>query len=152
MTEQNQTAFSRLVSAITQQIEQARGQVRQAVNTAMVQSYWEIGRLIVEHEQQGNRRAEYGKQQLKQLSQQLTERLGKAAGEIKLPGFGPGKVPMKEVRRRYGPAVRAEVAGELMQASFVDAVRSEELSPAGAPNLEVVKMDPGIDFDFTATF
>ncbi|WP_386081271.1 YhcG family protein [Vreelandella sp. F11] len=77
MTEQNPTAFSRLVNAITQQIEQARGQVRQAVNTAMVQSYWEIGRLIVEHEQQGNRRAEYGKQQLQQLSQQLTERLGK---------------------------------------------------------------------------
>ncbi|MEH6640167.1 PDDEXK nuclease domain-containing protein [Vreelandella glaciei] len=77
MTEQNPIAFSSLVSAITQQIEQARGQVRQAVNTAMVQSYWEIGRLIVEHEQQGNRRAEYGKQQLKQLSQQLTERLGK---------------------------------------------------------------------------
>ena len=77
MPEQNPTAFSRLVSAMTQQIEQARGQVRQAVNTAMVQSYWEIGRLIVEHEQQGNRRAEYGKQQLKQLSQQLTERLGK---------------------------------------------------------------------------
>ncbi|MFP6817337.1 MAG: trigger factor [Pseudomonadales bacterium] len=83
---------------------------------------------------------------------QITERLGKAAGEIKLPGFRPGKVPMKEVRRRYGPAVRAEVAGELMQASFVDAVRSEELSPAGSPNLEVVKMDPGIDFEFTATF
>lgn len=77
MPEQNPTAFSRLVSAMTQQIEQARGQVRQAVNTAMVQSYWEIGRLIVEHEQQGNRRAEYGKQQLQQLSQQLTERLGK---------------------------------------------------------------------------
>ncbi|WP_233437256.1 PDDEXK nuclease domain-containing protein [Vreelandella alkaliphila] len=47
------------------------------MNTAMVQSYWEIGRLIVEHEQQGNSRAEYGKQQLQQLSQQLTERLGK---------------------------------------------------------------------------
>ncbi|MBT2772725.1 DUF1016 family protein [Halomonas sp. ISL-60] len=77
MTEQSPIAFSSLVSAITQQIEQARGQVRQAVNTAMVQSYWEIGRLIVEHEQQGNRRAEYGKQQLQQLSQQLTERLGK---------------------------------------------------------------------------
>ncbi|BBI54826.1 hypothetical protein HORIV_72470 [Vreelandella olivaria] len=77
MTEQSPIAFSCLVSAITQQIEQARGQVRQAVNTAMVQSYWEMGRLIVEHEQQGNRRAEYGKQQLQQLSQQLTERLGK---------------------------------------------------------------------------
>ncbi|WP_018918460.1 PDDEXK nuclease domain-containing protein [Vreelandella zhanjiangensis] len=77
MTEQNPAAFSDLVSAITQQIEQARGQVRQAVNTAMVQSYWEIGRLIIEHEQQGNSRAEYGKQQLQQLSKQLTERLGK---------------------------------------------------------------------------
>ncbi|MGP9678380.1 PDDEXK nuclease domain-containing protein [Halomonas sp. AOP27-A1-41] len=77
MTEQNPAAFSDLISAITQQIEQARGQVRQAVNTAMVQSYWEIGRLIIEHEQQGNSRAEYGKQQLQQLSQQLTERLGK---------------------------------------------------------------------------
>ena len=77
MTEQNPAAFSDLISAITQQIEQARGQVRQAVNTAMVQSYWEIGRLIIEHEQQGNSRAEYGKQQLQQLSQQLAERLGK---------------------------------------------------------------------------
>lgn len=77
MTEQSPIAFSHLVSAIGQQIEQARGQVRQAVNTAMVQSYWEIGRLIIEHEQQGNSRAEYGKQQLQQLSLQLTERLGK---------------------------------------------------------------------------
>lgn len=77
MTEQSPIAFSHLVSAIAQQIEQARGQVRQAVNTAMVQSYWEIGRLIVEHEQQGNSRAEYGKQQLQQLSLQLTERQGK---------------------------------------------------------------------------
>lgn len=77
MKEQNPTTLHSLVSAIAQQIEQARGQVRQAVNTAMVQSYWEIGRLIVEHEQQGSSRAEYGKQQLQQLSHQLTERLGK---------------------------------------------------------------------------
>ena len=83
---------------------------------------------------------------------QITERLGNAAGQVKLPGFRPGKVPMKEVRRRYGPSVRAEVAGELMQSTFVDAVREEELAPAGSPNLEVVKMDPGIDFEFTATF
>ena len=66
-----------LVEAIAAQIEQARGQVRQAVNAAMVQSYWHIGRLIVEDEQQGQQRAEYGKQQLQGLSKQLTERLGK---------------------------------------------------------------------------
>jgi len=66
-----------LLTNISQVIEQARSQVRQAVNQAMVQSYWEIGRLIVEEEQQGEARAAYGKQQLSELSQQLTERFGK---------------------------------------------------------------------------
>ena len=83
---------------------------------------------------------------------QITDRLGEAANQVRLPGFRPGKVPMREVRRRFGPAVRAEVAGELMQSSFVEAVQQESLSPAGSPSLEVVKMDPGIDFEFTATF
>lgn len=71
------TDLSTLVEAISSQIEQARNQVRQSVNSAMVQSYWQIGRLIVEDEQQGASRAAYGKQQLQQLSKQLTERLGK---------------------------------------------------------------------------
>ncbi|MEM8769353.1 MAG: trigger factor family protein, partial [Pseudomonadota bacterium] len=83
---------------------------------------------------------------------QISDRLGEAARQVRLPGFRPGKVPMREVRRRFGPAVRAEVAGELMQSSFVDAVQKEELAPAGSPSLEVVKMDPGMDFEFTATF
>jgi trigger factor len=83
---------------------------------------------------------------------QITERLEDARGKVSLPGFRPGKVPLREVRRRFGNSVRAEVAGELMQASFFDAVQQEELNPAGSPNLEVVKMDPGIDFEFTATF
>ncbi|MFU8814815.1 MAG: trigger factor [Pseudomonadales bacterium] len=86
------------------------------------------------------------------FEQQISHRLGEAAGRMRIPGFRPGKVPMKEVRRRYGPAVRAEVAGELMQSSFFDAIRQEELAPAGQPNLEVVKMEPGNDFEFTATF
>jgi len=58
-------------------IRQAHQQVWQAVNTAMVQSYWQIGHLIVEHEQQGQQRATYGKQQLQQLSRQLTADFGK---------------------------------------------------------------------------
>ena len=77
MNDHTPTRLSSLADAIATQIEQARGQLRQAVNSIMVQSYWEIGRLIVEDEQQGESRAEYGKQQLQQLSQQLTERLGK---------------------------------------------------------------------------
>jgi len=83
---------------------------------------------------------------------QISDRLGQAANQVRLPGFRPGKVPLREVRRRFGPAVRAEVAGELMQSSFVEAIQQESLSPAGSPNLEVLKMDPGLDFEFTATF
>ncbi|NKB97760.1 MAG: trigger factor [Pseudomonadales bacterium] len=83
---------------------------------------------------------------------QITQKLEEAKGQVRIPGFRPGKVPLKEVRRRYGRAVRAEVAGEMMQESFISAVTQESLNPAGQPNLEVVKMDPGIDFEFTATF
>lgn len=42
-----------LISNIAQIIHQAHSQVRQTVNSVMVQSYWEIGRLLVEDEQQG---------------------------------------------------------------------------------------------------
>lgn len=66
-----------LIEGIAQAIEQARGLVRSAVNQAMVASYWQVGRLIVEHEQHGESRAAYGKRQLETLSQHLTERLGK---------------------------------------------------------------------------
>lgn len=83
---------------------------------------------------------------------EISSRLGNAASRMRLPGYRPGKVPLKEVRRRFGQAVRVEVAGELMQSTFVDAVRQEDLNPAGQPSLEVVKMEPGNDFEFTATF
>lgn len=77
MSDLSPARLSHLVDTIALHIEQARTQVRQVVNSIMVQSYWEIGRVIVEDEQQGQQRAEYGKQQLQILSQQLTERLGK---------------------------------------------------------------------------
>ena len=46
-----------LISQIADVVQEARSRVRQSVNQAMVVSYWEIGRLIVEHEQQGQARA-----------------------------------------------------------------------------------------------
>ena len=66
-----------LLSSIRQILEQARGHIQQTVNVSMVQAYWHIGRLIVEQEQQGAQRAEYGKNQLAQLSATLQEEFGK---------------------------------------------------------------------------
>ncbi|GHU06255.1 hypothetical protein FACS1894158_12120 [Betaproteobacteria bacterium] len=71
------TPLSALVSQIAEVVLQARAHVRQSVNQAMVGSYWEIGRLIVEHEQQEQARAAYGQRQLAELSARLTELFGR---------------------------------------------------------------------------
>jgi predicted nuclease of restriction endonuclease-like (RecB) superfamily len=55
----------------------SRSQVRQTVNTTMVQAYWQIGRLIVENEQGGSARAEYGKRVLPDLAKRLSSEFGK---------------------------------------------------------------------------
>ncbi|MEK8019440.1 MAG: DUF1016 N-terminal domain-containing protein, partial [Candidatus Parabeggiatoa sp.] len=58
-------------------IENARTQAYKAINAAMVQAYWHIGRLIVEQEQKGETKAEYGKALIKELSKRLTHDFGK---------------------------------------------------------------------------
>jgi predicted nuclease of restriction endonuclease-like (RecB) superfamily len=73
----NNTLSDALYGQIANVLEQARQQVKKTINHQMVATYWEIGRLIVEHEQQGQERAEYGKQQLQQLSKRLTNEFGK---------------------------------------------------------------------------
>jgi len=57
-------------------ITQARMHAYSAVNTAMVHAYWNIGRIIVEGEQQGSERAEYGKQMITELAGRLVEEFG----------------------------------------------------------------------------
>lgn len=58
-------------------VEEARRRVATTANVALVYTYYEVGRMIVENEQGGKRRAAYGKTQLADLSRRLTERLGK---------------------------------------------------------------------------
>lgn len=58
-------------------LENARKQVKMALNISMVYSYYEVGRMIIEEEQHGKQRAEYGKEILKELSSRLTNELGK---------------------------------------------------------------------------
>lgn len=83
---------------------------------------------------------------------QVQERLKDTAKQVRLPGFRPGRVPMKEVRRRFGTRVRADVAGEVIDRSFTDAVAQESLSPVGQPRVDIVNLAPGADFEYSATF
>ena len=68
---------NQLLSNIREILLSARHTAYKAVNFAMVTAYWNIGKLIVEDEQNGNTRAEYGKAVLEELSIKLTEEFGK---------------------------------------------------------------------------
>ena len=65
------------INEIKKILKNARQKAYTAVNSAMVEAYWEIGRRIVEEEQNGKERAEYGKEILQNLSKELTEEFGK---------------------------------------------------------------------------
>ena len=72
-----ETRAMQLAEKIEVLITEARKKVASVANTAQVYTYYEIGRYIIEDEQGGKLRAEYGKGILKRVSEQLTERLGK---------------------------------------------------------------------------
>lgn len=73
-----------LVGHLGELIRQARHKLLRAVDTAQVQTYWNIGRHIVEFEQEGSRRAVYGKQLLATLAKVLTVEFGKGFDETNL--------------------------------------------------------------------
>ena len=72
--------FGRIVDIL----EEARTHVARTVNSAMVVAYWLIGREIVEEEQQGSKRADYGKALIEGLSERLSERYGRGYSAISL--------------------------------------------------------------------
>ncbi|PKM75382.1 MAG: hypothetical protein CVU92_01685 [Firmicutes bacterium HGW-Firmicutes-17] len=66
-----------IINEIRQILQSARENVARAVNNELLLAYWNIGKIIVDNEQAGSEKAEYGKQLLKSLSKELTRELGK---------------------------------------------------------------------------
>jgi len=71
--------YDHLISGISKVLETARRASARSVNAIMTAAYWEIGRRIVEFEQAGKPRADYGEELLKRLSRDLTLRYGLSA-------------------------------------------------------------------------
>jgi trigger factor len=87
------------------------------------------------------------------IEREVDERLKKLARNAKLPGFRPGKVPMKLVAQTYGSQVRNEVLGDAVQKSFTDAVRQANLKVAGYPRIEPRQEAAAAGaLEFSATF
>src|SRR5215470_4856327 len=87
-----------------------------------------------------------------EIDRQVDERLKKLARNVRLPGFRPGKVPLKIVAQQYGPQVRSEVIGDAVQKGFTDAVRDQNLRVAGYPRIERKEGGDERQLAFSATF
>ena len=82
-----------------------------------------------------------------EIERKVDERLKKLARSVRMPGFRPGKVPLKLIAQTYGSQVRSEVLADAVQKAFTDAVKEANLKVAGYPKFENTK-----DLEFSATF
>jgi len=83
---------------------------------------------------------------------EITRRLNSMAGNARVPGFRPGKAPLKVLEKRYGEQIRSEVVGEMVQSSFFEAISKEKLRPAGTPTIDPLEAEPGQGINYTAVF
>lgn len=83
---------------------------------------------------------------------QVTEKIKQTAQQAKINGFRPGKVPVREVKRRFGAGIRQEVSSDVIQSTYGEALQKEDITPAGMPKIEEVKMEEGKDLEYTAVF
>ena len=107
---------------ISQLLDNARKQAKTAVNTAMVYTYYEIGRRIVEEEQHGENRAAYGQQILQGLSDHLTKAFGKgySVGNLKISVSSIWFSPMTKLAKQC--LANSPISQQLAQAeSFFSA-------------------------------
>ena len=84
------------------------------------------------------------------VQEKVAERLKTLARQVKIDGFRPGKVPQHVVNKMYGERVRGEVAGDLIQSTYFDALRDQELKPAGQPHIH--DLDETEGFKYIAEF
>lgn len=81
----------------------------------------------------------------------MGDQLKKIARRAKIPGFRPGKAPMKVVEQKYGAEARSDVIMDLIQSTYPEAVEKAGLQPAGQPKLEVTAETAGADLEYLAS-
>lgn len=116
-------AYSNLITDLSSLIEQGRRVAVRYVNTALVATYWLMGRQIVEFEQKGKQRAEYGEELLQKLSADLCKKFGR--------GFSPDNLEaMRRFYLVYKSGISETVSRKSLPAldSFCVRTRSRPLS------------------------
>ena len=82
------------------------------------------------------------------IAQKVDTRLADVAKDVRLPGFRPGKVPMKILKQRFGGSVLGEVLDQTIRESSASLLDERGLRPAGQPKIEITSFDEGKDLEF----
>ena len=86
------------------------------------------------------------------FEQAFADRIRRLSQKVKLPGFRPGKVPIKVVEAHYGGQIMHEVAGDLIQETFRQALVEHGLKPVGGPQIAHNTLVRGQELEYTAEF
>lgn len=89
---------------------------------------------------------------LETIDKEVEQRLKEMSRTVKMPGFRPGKVPMKMVAQQYGHQARSEAIGAAVEKVFGDNVREQKLRVAGYPRFEPKQLDDATQMGFSAVF
>lgn len=84
------------------------------------------------------------------IQEKMAARLKSLAREVKIDGFRPGKVPQHVIKKMYGERVRGEIAGNLIETTYIEALKEQNLNPVGYPHIHPV--DEAEGFKYTAEF
>lgn len=103
-----QRGYSELIADLASLIEQGRKAAVRYVNTTLVATYWLMGRRIVEYEQKGKERAEYGEALLSRISNDLIEKFGKGWGEPHLRAVRQFYLIYRDIKKRYTLCSKSE--------------------------------------------
>jgi trigger factor len=86
------------------------------------------------------------------VEKEFSQRLKKLSHQVKMPGFRPGKVPLKMVEAHYGERLMEEIAGDLIQDSLHEAIVREGLRPAAGPRIERQPLARNQSLEYVAEF
>ena len=86
-----------------------------------------------------------------EVDAKVNEKLTEVAKTANIKGFRKGKVPLKIINRQFGMTARQEVAGDIINHSYAQAIEQKSVKPAGYPKIDVTTLEAGKDLEYTAT-
>ena len=117
-------SYDGLLQGVVHLLKEARRGAAQSVNAIVTTTYWEIGRRIVEHEQRGKKRADYGEAVLTRLAADLTGRFGRGFSERNL-----GKMRLFYLSWKIPPTLSAESSNAGSTSSGIPPTVSAKSAP-----------------------